>query len=226
MNKSWPVFLIAVSLIVTGATARADDAKPGVSKMESLMAAPAGMAVSDADDDSVIRITPDKTKILRLTQDASSVIVTNPANLSVLLDSPRLLIIMPRTPGTTSFTVLNNKGQTIAEKTVIVAAAAKPKYVRIRRVCDAGGSSCVPTAYFYCPDGCYEVMTVPPDNGATNVPDVPANPVAIETNQPGQSMDVPIRTAPPPAPTQAPVQAPAPQPEPEEAPAPPRVTPQ
>ena len=184
------------------------------------MAAPAGMAVNDADDDSVIRMTPDKTKIIHLTQDASSVIVTNPANLSVLLDSPRLLIVMPRTPGTTSFTVLNSKGETIAEKTVIVAAAAKPKYVRIRKVCDNAGGSCVPTSYFYCPDGCYEVMTVPPDNGATNVPDVPANPVAIETNQPAQSADIPARAAPAPAP--APVQAPAPAP----APAPSHPNPQ
>ena len=169
------------------------------------MAAPAGMAVSDSVDDDVIRITPDKTKIVHLSQDAASVIVTNPANLSVLLDSPRLLIVMPRTPGTTSFTVLNNKGQTIAEKTVIVAAAAKAKYVRIRRVCDNAGAGCVPTAYFYCPDGCYEVMTVPPDNGATQVPDVPANaPVMMDNNVPPQGQDIPVRRAPPPAPAPAP----------------------
>ena len=205
--------MFAVSLIMTATVACADNANGGGTKMEAMMGAPAGMATS-ADDDSVIRITPDKTKIVHLTQDAASVIVTNPTNLSVLLDSPRLLIVMPRTPGTTSFTVLNAKGQTIAEKTVIVTSNAKPKYVRIRRVCDNAGAGCVPTAYFYCPDGCYEVMTVPPDNGATNVPDVPANPVALQTNASPDGHDIPIRVAPPPTtePPTAPAPAPAPVP--------------
>jgi hypothetical protein len=185
MNKSWPVFLIAVSLIMAGTAAFA--ANDGVSKMESLMAAPAGMADPAPADDGTIRLTPDKTQIVHLQQDAASVIVTNPAHASVLLDSPRLLVVMPRVPGTTSFTVLNDKGQTITEKTVIVTALAKPKYVRIRRMCDqAGSGACTPTAYFYCPDGCYEVMTVPPDAGTMNVPEIPASraAVSVESDQP------------------------------------------
>lgn len=162
-------------MVLTGNFAHAESASEGVSKMERLMAAPAGMSMAEEDDD-LIRITPDKTKIVRLNQDAASVIVTNPAHASVLLDSPRLLVVMPRVPGSTSFTVLNARGQIILEKTVIVSATAKPKYVRIRRMCDNGGTGgCVPTAYFYCPDGCYEVLTVPPDSGAMNVPDIPAS---------------------------------------------------
>lgn len=164
--------------MVLAATFAYAEGKPdGVSKMESLMAAPKGMAMGNvAEDDDIIRITPDKTKIVRLNQDAASVIVTNPAHASVLLDSPRLLVVMPRVPGSTSFTVLNSKGQVILERTVIVSGLAKQKYVRIRKMCDNGGTGgCVPTSYFYCPDGCYEVLTVPPDNGAVNVPDIPAS---------------------------------------------------
>src|SRR6187402_975472 len=68
-------------------------------------AAQAGNAV-----DNSIRITPDTTKIIRLEQDAASVIVANPEHASIVLDSPRLLVVMPRMPGTTLFTVLNAKG--------------------------------------------------------------------------------------------------------------------
>lgn len=164
-------------MVLAGSFAHAEGSSDGVSKMERLMAAPTGMAADNtAEDDTIIRITPDKTKIVRLKEDAASVIVTNPAHVSVLLDSPRLLVVMPRVPGSTSFTVLNAKGQIILERTVIVSGLAKQKYVRIRRMCDNGGTGgCVPTAYFYCPDGCYEVLTVPPDGGATNVPDIPAS---------------------------------------------------
>jgi hypothetical protein len=203
MNKSWPVFLVAVSLVMGTTVSRAETPVKDVSGMERLMGAPAGMAIDDAADESTIRLTPDKTKIVRLTQDAASVIVTNPAHASVLLDSPRLLVVMPRVPGSTSFTVLNKQGQIIAEKTVIVSAAAKAKYVRIRRMCDTGGAGCVPTAYFYCPDGCYEVLTVPPDNGATQVPEIPANVPAIETTAPAPpAVNEPVEnTPPPPAPS-------------------------
>lgn len=175
MNKTWPVVILAVSLVMAAPAARADTGKDGAAaNMARLMEAPSGMAVTDADNET-IRLTPDKTKIIHLDQDAASVVVTNPKNLSVLMDSPRLLIVMPRAPGTTSFTVLNNKGQTIAEKTVIVSGAAtQPKYVRIRRVCGSA-AGCVPTDYYYCPDGCYEVTPVQPDNGATQVPEVPAS---------------------------------------------------
>ncbi len=121
-------------------------------------------------DDGPIRITPDQTKIVRLDQDAASVVVTNPDHASVILDSPRLLVVRPRQPGTTSCTVLNAKGDTIMEKTVIVASQARSKYVRVRRVCASQDSACVPVAYFYCPDGCYEVTPVAPGGEGQPVP--------------------------------------------------------
>jgi len=109
--------------------------------------------------DGTLRLTPDKNKLVRLNQDAASVIVNNPVHAEVLLDSPRLLIIMPRKPGTTSFTVLNALGETILQKNIIVTSV-QSKYVRIRRICARGDDTCVPAAYYYCPDGCYEVTPV------------------------------------------------------------------
>lgn len=120
--------------------------------------------------DAPLRMTPDRAQTLQLDKDAVSVVVTNPAHASVLLDSPRTLVIMPRTPGSTSFTVLDGKGGIILQKTVIVATTGEANYVRIRRMCGPSDSSCVPASYFYCPDGCYEVQPVQPIHGEVNLP--------------------------------------------------------
>lgn len=133
------------------------------------LAAPSGVLSSAPDD--AIRLTPDRTRILRLDQDAASVIVTNPAHAAVIMDSPRLLVVMPRAPGTTSFTVLNREGQTILERSVIVTGAQQ-KYVRVRRMCAEGDASCAASAYYYCPDGCYEVQPVADDGSAGSIPPV------------------------------------------------------
>lgn len=114
--------------------------------------------LKEAENDGIIRLTPNKNKILRLDQNAASVIVSNPTHASVLLDSPRLLVIIPRAPGATSFTVLNAHGKTILERDVVVTGS-KPKYVRIRKSCSGGDADCQDDTYFYCPDGCYEIGT-------------------------------------------------------------------
>lgn len=134
--------------------------------------AAAPVSTAFADDDGFIRITPDTTRIVKLEQDAASVIVTNPLHARVLLDTPRTLIVMPRTPGTTPVTVLNARGETILQKTIVVSTTAQSKYVRIRRMCGQTGSGgdCVPTSYFYCPDGCYEVSPVDPTTDSAAVP--------------------------------------------------------
>jgi hypothetical protein len=120
--------------------------------------------------DAPLRLTPDRAQTLQLDKDAVSVVVTNPVHASVLLDTPRTLIIMPRTPGSTSFTVLDGKGGIVLQKTVIVATAAESNYVRIRRMCGPNDNTCVPAAYYYCPDGCYEVQPVQPVQGEVNMP--------------------------------------------------------
>jgi Flp pilus assembly secretin CpaC len=124
--------------------------------------APAMGGVSETslppDTDSMIRLTPDKSELVRLDQDAVSVVVGNPTHLSVLLDTPRLLILVPKAPGATSFSVLDGKGQVIMQRHAIVAAP-KEKYVRIRRSCSGSNNSadCRQTSVYFCPDICHEV---------------------------------------------------------------------
>lgn len=104
-----------------------------------------------------VKITPDKSELIRLEKDAATIIVGNPAHLSVLAESTKTLVLVPRTPGATHFTVLDNKGNVIMQRHAIVASPKK-EYVRIRRTC-AGSSSegCAETSVFYCPGMCHEI---------------------------------------------------------------------
>jgi len=128
-------------------------------------------------EDDILRLTTNKDKLVRLDKDAASVIVNNPEHASVMLDSPRLLIVMPRQPGATSFSVLDSAGNTILHKEIIVTNV-QPQYVRIRRMCAGSDASCAPTSYFYCPNGCYEVTTINGAGGGGNVPPPASGPRA------------------------------------------------
>jgi len=141
---------------------------------------------AEAPKDDVLRLTPNKDRILRLEQDAASVIVNNPAHATVLMDSPRLLIVQPHAPGATSFTVLDGAGKTIMHKEVIVTGV-QPKYVRIRRMCNSNDGGCVPSAYYYCPDGCYEVNPVDDAQSAGNIPPPPATPASSSSSATGDA---------------------------------------
>ena len=144
----------------------------GSSSVESPALAGANSDILASPEENPVRLTPDRTRILRLDQDAASVVVTNPRHAQVILETPRLLIIMPREPGATAFTVLDRQGQTILERSIIVSGAQQ-KYVRIRKSCAGSDDpSCAPSAYFYCPDGCYEVSPVSGDQGQGNVPEM------------------------------------------------------
>ncbi len=137
-------------------------------------ATPARVTPRDA-----IRLTPDRTEIVRLDQDAASVVVTNPAHAQVMMETPRLLLVMPRTPGSTSLFVLDKQGNAILERDIIVSGATKP-YVRIRKSCGGNDRNCNADSYFYCPDGCYEVATVPPSD-STPTTSVADGPLTIDT---------------------------------------------
>lgn len=179
--KTFTVICLAAAagFLVTSAYAdgSADIAKPAQQRsMEKMITtpitAPASAPASTSDvDNEVIRITPDSSKIVHLDQDAASVIVNNPRNIGVALDNPRLLVIMPKQPGTTFFTVLNASGKTIMERRVIVTGTQK-KYIRVRRMCGNNSDGCAPSSYYYCPDGCYEVNPVAPVEGVGNVPEI------------------------------------------------------
>ena len=136
-----------------------------------------------------IRISPSKSEVVHLDQDAASVIVSNPAHAAIMLDSPRVLIVLPRAPGATSFTVLDAAGRTIMERKVIVSNGREP-YVRVRKIC-SGATDCAASSYFYCPDGCYEVSTSAISNSTTgSVPEIPASATTSSTPTTGSANDI------------------------------------
>ena len=54
-----------------------------------------------------LRITPDKSELIRLKAPAGTIIIGNPSHFSVLAESPKTLVIVPGTPGSAHFMVLN-----------------------------------------------------------------------------------------------------------------------
>ena len=126
-------------------------------------------ATSGEETHPPIRISPDKTEMVRLDEDAASIIVSNPAHANVMMDSPRLLLLAPRQPGATQFTVLNAEGKVIMQRHIIVVGPEK-SYVRVRRACINGNSSCEPTTVYYCPSGiCHDVELLAGQGNNTNM---------------------------------------------------------
>lgn len=175
VSKSWSAILIGFLLISFPPAAHADGIDNDV--LKKILGS--GNATIKPVDDDILRLTTNKDKLIRLEKDAASVIVNNPEHAQVLLDSPRLLIVMPRQPGATSFSVLDGAGNVILHKEIIVSNV-ESHYVRIRRMCTGGDASCAPTSYFYCPNGCYEVTTMNP--GGVNVPPPVAPPGNASAN--------------------------------------------
>ena len=103
-----------------------------------------------------LRLTPDKSEMLRLSTDAASIVIGNESNIQILMDSPKRLIVVPREPGATFFTILDKDGNIIMQRHAIVASP-KDKYVRIRRSCRTAGAGCEETSIYYCPGMCHDV---------------------------------------------------------------------
>lgn len=104
----------------------------------------------------IIRLTPDKSELIRLDAPATSIIVGNPAHVNVIADSSKTLVIVPRLPGATHFTVLGKSGQVIMQRHIIVASP-KQDYLRVKRTCSEDSDTCKNTSVFYCPDMCHEI---------------------------------------------------------------------
>jgi hypothetical protein len=170
--KGWSAVLVIIALITVSLSAHADGIDNDILKkmLNTGKAAPV--------DDGILRLTTNKNKLVRLDQDAASVIVNNPEHAEVMLDSPRLLIVMPRAPGATSFIVLDANGRVILRKEIIVSNV-QPQYVRIRRMCGSSDSACAATSYYYCPNGCYEVTAVG-DTGNSAAPPPATAPAAAQ----------------------------------------------
>lgn len=120
--------------------------------------APVQAWAQDIAYNQAIRLTPKQSKILHLNKSAASVVVANPAHASVFLDTPRIVVIVPGAAGATSFIVLDEKGNEIMQRDIIVSERQE-KYVRIQRVCTAGAENCVARSVYYCPEGCHQIVT-------------------------------------------------------------------
>jgi len=109
-----------------------------------------------------LNLTEDKSEMIRLSEKAASVIVGNPNHISVLLDTPDTIIVVPRLPGASHFTVIGENGKVVMQRHVVVGAP-KDDYVRIRRSCNASDANCQQTSVYYCPNTCHQVL----ENAAT-----------------------------------------------------------
>lgn len=128
----------------------------------------------------VLRLAPGKSQNIELSRDAASVIVANPAHASIFLDNPRLVVVLPRAPGATGFTVLDREGKTILSQQIVVDSADDGAYVRVTRVCSAASASgmsgdCVPLTTYYCPDNCVPVLTPEANPAAVNPANLPVS---------------------------------------------------
>lgn len=113
-----------------------------------------------------LRLTPDKSEIITLGSPAGSIIVGNPNHMNIIADSAQRLVIVPRAPGASHFTVLDNDGNVIMQRHVIVAAPTQD-YIRIRRAC-TDPDTCQDTSIFYCPDACHEIGLEQDGNASSN----------------------------------------------------------
>ena len=68
-----------------------------------------------------IRLTPDKSEIIRLPRDATTVLVGNPNHLSILAESSTMLVLIPKAPGASHFTVLDINGDIIMQRHAIIS---------------------------------------------------------------------------------------------------------
>jgi hypothetical protein len=115
----------------------------------------------------ILNLTPDKSLIVRLDRPAASVIVGNEAHISVLIDTPTTLVVVPRMPGASYFTVMDAERRTVMKRHVVVGPAGQ--YVRVRRSCATATGNCEHTSTFYCPDGmCHPISTMQEPAGPTS----------------------------------------------------------
>ena len=93
------------------------------------------------------------------------------------MDTARRLIVVPRMPGTTHFTLLGKDGKIVMQRHAIVASP-QAKYIRLRQPCN-GRDTCIPIRMFYCPGMCHEMGIVGEGGGTFSgsiAADAPATP--------------------------------------------------
>jgi hypothetical protein len=161
-------FILAIAFVIILVMPAFAQSAAGVDIIPAEKAKEQGYVLSDTPTHPALRMTPDKSEIIKLDQKAGSIIIGNPNHINILADSSTQLIIVPRAPGASYFTVLDEKGNILMQRHVIVSSP-KEQYVRVRRSCNSGGSCLVNSVYF-CPDMCHEIMV---DDGKEKMPAAP-----------------------------------------------------
>jgi hypothetical protein len=152
------IFSLAIIGMAPGVSAQSDQpiadiiTKDDLIKLERQDDDPINHSLSRRAD--TIYLTPKESKIIDLDQSVGSVVVANPAHASVFLDTPQKIVILPREPGATEFTLLNQGGDEIFTRTIVVTERDTP-LVRVRRICS--GDDCDGDIVYYCPDICHAV---------------------------------------------------------------------
>ncbi len=167
------VFGLLAMLPISSALAQAEvhDAAPPVDILPAMTISDDVDLPDDAEETHPpVRLTPDRSEIIRLDRESRTIIVGNPDHLSILADTSKTLILVPRMPGATHFTVLDGHGQVIMQRHAIIASP-KERYIRIRRSCaNSDDEDCQETSVYFCPDMCHKVNVMAEESEANDSP--------------------------------------------------------
>lgn len=174
------ITVLSFAILMASASAYAQDATEDTTQpvdiLPAAVAQERGITYEDiGHTHPAIKMTPDKSELIRLDAPAGSIIIGNPNHLSILADTADTLVLVPRAPGATHFTVLGKDGRVLMQRHVIVASP-KEKYIRVRRSCaGSDDKNCQTTSVFYCPDMCHEIMLGGAEGGAETANAAPAS---------------------------------------------------
>lgn len=102
-----------------------------------------------------IELSLEKSELLHIEEEIGSIVIGSPVHINVLADSAHTLVVVPRKPGASHFTILDKSGKILMQRHVIVAAPNED-YIRVKRTCT--GDNCQETSIYYCPEGmCHEI---------------------------------------------------------------------
>lgn len=149
------VSIFVFGLMAVSAPVSAQDLPAAQSRANSVVQASGDTQRTDVTHDA-LRLTPDKSEIIDMPRNIGRVIIGNDSHINVLVDTPRRIVVVPHEPGATHFSVLDERGNNMMVRHVIVASP-KSDYVRIRRNCGSAGAGCEPTSVYYCPDMCHSI---------------------------------------------------------------------
>ncbi|MDB5490399.1 MAG: hypothetical protein JWO78_248 [Micavibrio sp.] len=159
-----------------------------------------GAAKPDGEDTHPpLNLSADRAELVRLDTEASSVIVGNPETVNIQMENRKLLVLTPAKAGATYLSVLDDAGNVVMQRHIIVSSP-KNNYIRIRRSCNGSAKNCQQTSVYYCPGMCHAVGGEnSSNNGGTAASSGAGEGAAAETTPPttGAEPTAPATTAAP-----------------------------